>query len=277
MTDRAGRGHDREENAGHHGDVAVGHANLLDVQRQHRAEAAVDELEAEDHGHHQDEVLECQHVLERHAPARCIIVSRPVRVDRVFVVEPEHDDEPHRVEERCADERATQADQPGERAADHRADARPQTLRRLHETDRLGHPIARRRFRRHGDRERSVAGEESLHRAQREHVPRARHERHRRHQHDEADERSLDHDLAPIAITQAAPGRRQDRRQSRRHPKADAGPHRDLADVGDAELADEKRKKRHHEREARVTEKRRRRHCVYVAAPAGAWRWVAWC
>ena len=36
-----------------------------DVERQHRAEAAVDELQPEDHGHQQHEVLERQHVPER--------------------------------------------------------------------------------------------------------------------------------------------------------------------------------------------------------------------
>ena len=55
------------------GTLRVRYADLLDVQRQHRTEAAIDELQAEDHDHHQDEVLEREHVAERDAAA----VSEP--------------------------------------------------------------------------------------------------------------------------------------------------------------------------------------------------------
>jgi len=65
MAERAGERHDRKQHARHERDAGVGHANLLDVPRQDRTEAAIDELQAEDHAHHQDEVAERQHVSGR--------------------------------------------------------------------------------------------------------------------------------------------------------------------------------------------------------------------
>ena len=101
----------------------------------------------------------------------------------------------------------------------------------------------------------------------REHLPDAGDERHRRKQQHEADQRALDHDLAAEAIAEPAPGRRQQRRQSGRDAEAHAGPHRDLADVGDAQLSDEQRQKRHHQREAGVAHERRGGDREHVAAP----------
>ena len=112
------------------------------------------------------------------------------------------------------------------------------------------HPVARRGVRRHRQRQRAVAGEQALQGAQGEDVPRPAHERHRRHDDDEADERALDHDLAAVAIGEAAPERRQQRRERRRDAEAQARPQRDLADVADTELLEVQRQERHHQREA---------------------------
>ena len=109
------------------------------------------------------------------------------------------------------EERAAQSNQASQDAANHRADGGPKALRGLHEANRGRHAIPRRRLGSHGDRQRSVAGEYALHDADRQHVPRPRHERHRRHQHHEADHRPLDHDLAAVAIAQPAPGWREQR------------------------------------------------------------------
>ena len=65
-------------------------ADLLDVERQHRPEAAVDELQPEDHDHHQDEVLEREDVAERHASGRrAAIAPGSCACDRAVVVHQE--------------------------------------------------------------------------------------------------------------------------------------------------------------------------------------------
>ena len=192
------------------------------------------------------------------------------RMRGVIVVHHVHRDETDGVEERGNDERAAQTDEAGEHAADDGPDGGTETLRRLHQADCRRHAIAGRRFSGHRDRQRSIAREQSLHGTQREHVPRARHQRHRRHQHDEARHRSLDHQLAPVAIAELPPCRREDRREAGRHTEADASPDRDVADIGDAQLTDEERKKRHHEREARVPHEARSSDGVDVTLPAAA-------
>ena len=67
MADRPGAGRDREQHARHDRDPVDRRAELGDIERQHRAEAAVDELQAEDDRHQQHEVLEREHVAERDA------------------------------------------------------------------------------------------------------------------------------------------------------------------------------------------------------------------
>ena len=246
--------------------LRVRDADLLDVERQHRPEAAIDELQPEDHAHHQDEIAERQHVAERHASGLGRVGR--LRVRGAIVV--------HDVDDHQGDQRRTSPSR-RTRGAGRRACARrppitgptPGTdaLRGLHRADRRRHAVARRRLGRHRHRQRSVAGEQPLDRAQRQHLPDAGDERHRREQHDEADQRSLDHDLAAEAIAEPSPGRRQHRRQPRRHAEAQPGPHRDLADVADAELADEQRQERHHEREAGVAHERRGGDGEDVAPP----------
>ena len=282
MAERAGAGHDREQNSRDDRDARVRDADLLDVEREHRTVAPIHELQRENHEHHQHEILEREHAAKRHSLVRGVlgvrravlgvlgvgwIVSAGVRVRRAVVVHHEDDGERDGVKNRCHDERAAQPDEVGQRPADDRSDARTETLGRLHEADRVRHPIARRRFGGHRHRQRSVAGEQPLHRAQREDVPRARHVRHRRHDQHEAHERSLDHDLAAVPIAERAPRRREQRGQARRDREAHAGPNRDLADVGDAELADVERQKRHRQRESRVPHETRRRHGVHVSLP----------
>ena len=83
MAERAGARHDREQHARRRSRTrACATPDLLDVQRQHRAEAAVDELQPEDHGHHQDEILEREHVAERDARRVVGGVGRRARASR---------------------------------------------------------------------------------------------------------------------------------------------------------------------------------------------------
>ena len=187
----------------------------------------------------------------------------------------EHDDagERHGIERGSHEKSAAQTDQPGQHAANHRSDGGAEPLRRLHQSDGRRHPLPRRRLRGHGQGQRSIAGEQALHDSQGEHVPGRRHVRHRRHDDDKADQRALDHDLAAKAITETSPGGREQRGQSRRHRQTDAGPHRDLAHVGDAKLADVERQKRHGQREPGVAHEGRGGHRGNVPLPrVGTWR-----
>jgi hypothetical protein len=109
-----------------------------------------------------------------------------------------------------------------DRAADDGPERRADPLRRLHGADRKRHAPPRRGIRRHRQRERAVAGKESLKRAQGEDMPRLRDKTHRRHHDDEAGQRALDHDLAPDAIGQPAPQRRHQCSDCRRNAKAHA-------------------------------------------------------
>ena len=265
MPERARARHDREEGARDERHAARRHADMFDVERQNRPEAAIDELDAEDHRHQQDEVLERQHAAERHAPA--IARLGRGRVRRSFVVQEKHEQQANTVERRRDEKRAAKPDERGEQPADHRTNARSEALRGLHQTDRLRHLLPRRRLRRHRDRDRSVARKQSLRGPQREDVPRARDERHRRHEHHEAHQRALDHDLASEPIRQPPPHRRQQRRQARCDAEAEAGPQRDAPDVRHAELRDEHRQKRHRNREAGVAHEARRSHSEQIAAP----------
>ena len=178
-------------------------AHLLDVERQDRAEAAVEELQTEDDRHQQDEIVERQHAPKRHWSALARLDCRDVR--RALVVEKQHDHERRGIERRRYQKRAAQADEMSDHSADHRTDAWAEALRRLDQADRLRHTAWWRRFGGHRDRDRAVAGEQPLRHSQRQHVPRARDICHRGHHHDEAHERPLDHDLAPMPVGEPAP------------------------------------------------------------------------
>ena len=156
-------------------DLRVRMPSLLDVQRQHRAEAAIDELQPEDHGHHQHEVLEREHVAERDAVGPVLRLVGP-RLRRAFA-RPRASSS-HQVHQTSADGVETAVTRNARRRPTKPASAPPITgptpanpLRRLHGADRVRHPVARRRIRRHRDRQRAVAGKQPLHGAQREHVP----------------------------------------------------------------------------------------------------------
>ena len=107
-------------------------------------------------------------------------VTRPIVVGRrhaggpaaMLVVEDEDEHDGSQVEQRAtrnACRRPTSAaTTPPTTGPERRAEA----LRRLHGADRLRHLAFRRRVRRHRQRQRAVAGEEPLDRAQREHLPR---------------------------------------------------------------------------------------------------------
>ena len=187
MADRAGAGRDREQHARDERDARRRRAELADVERQHRPEAAIDELEAEDHDRHQQEVLEREHVAERHRPAPlrrrppACACARPARRRARTRARARRSRTPRRRRTRGAARRAPRP-MPPKTGPERRAEP----LRRLHRADRLRHASLRRRVRRHRQRQRAVAGEQPLDDAQREHVPRARHERHRRHDDDEA-------------------------------------------------------------------------------------------
>ena len=65
IPERAGERQDRKQDPGHDRHAVRRVSDLAEVQRQHRAEAAIDELQAEEHEHHQQEILECQDRGER--------------------------------------------------------------------------------------------------------------------------------------------------------------------------------------------------------------------
>ena len=73
--------------------------------------------------------------------------------------------------------------------------------------------------------------------------------------------------LRPKRSASAAPERRQQRGDRRRDAEAQAGPHRDLADVGDAELLEVERQERHHQREAGEADEARGGDGEEVALP----------
>ena len=58
LPKRGGQRQDRKQDSGDHRDVVRRIPELAKVQRQHRAKAAIDELEPEKHEHHQEKVLE---------------------------------------------------------------------------------------------------------------------------------------------------------------------------------------------------------------------------
>ena len=190
-----------------------------------------------------------------------------MRARAALVIHREDNDERHEIEARRHQEGAPQSDELRDRAADDRSERRADPLRGLHRADRKRHPTSRRGVRRHRQRERAVAGKQPLKRAQGEDVPRLRDKTHRRHDDDEAGERALDHDLAADAIGKPAPQRRHQCGDGRRDAKAHAGPQRDLADVGDAELTEVEREKRHHQREAGEADERRRGDGEEILAP----------
>ena len=69
MPDGTGRRRNRKEDARDERHARGRRPKLRDVERQHRPEAAIDELQAEDHRHQQDEILEREDVPERHRGA----------------------------------------------------------------------------------------------------------------------------------------------------------------------------------------------------------------
>ena len=113
------------------------HAGLLDPQRQHRAEAAIDELQSEDDPRHQHEIAEGEH-----APGGDASRSRPrprssTCVRRV-VVENMDDDQDRAasrstpLQHRNAPRKPTR---PASGTAEHRTDRRANPLRGLHDAD----------------------------------------------------------------------------------------------------------------------------------------------
>ena len=75
VPNRAGSSRDRKQNSRENGNRVHGRSELGDIEREHRSEAPVDELQAEHDGDEQDEVLERQDVAERDA-ALSLRVSR---------------------------------------------------------------------------------------------------------------------------------------------------------------------------------------------------------
>ena len=169
---------------------------------------------------------------------------------RAFVVHHEYQDERNDVEPCGDEERVPKPDELCDSAADDRADGGPETLGGLDEPDRIGNAVARRGVGGHRQRQRPIAGEEPLRGTKREYLPGVRDEGHRAHQEDEADERSLHHDLPSVTVREAAPEGRQQRGERRRDAKTQPRPHRNRADVGDTELLEVQREKRHHQRKA---------------------------
>ena len=102
-------------------------------------------------------------------------MTRPPRFDGValqdaaLVVGNRDDHHRDEVEARGHEERVAQPDDLRDDAADHRPERRAEPLRRLDEPDRVRHLLPRRRVGRHRQRQRAVAGEQPLDRAQREH------------------------------------------------------------------------------------------------------------
>ncbi len=74
IADGPGPGGHREQHARENRYRVDRCAQLRDEQRQHGSEAAIDELQAEDDDHQQDEVLEREHVPERDAVVALRIV-----------------------------------------------------------------------------------------------------------------------------------------------------------------------------------------------------------
>jgi hypothetical protein len=185
------------------------------------------------------------------------------------VVHHEHQHESDDVERGGDQEGAAQADELRDAAPDDRAQRRSEPLGHLHLPDRARHPLARRELCGHRQRQRSIACEEPLHGAQREHVPRLRHVGHRRHHHDEARQRAFDHDLATEAIGQPSPQGGEECRHRGGDAEAQPRPERDFPHVADAQLLEIERQERHHEREAGEADERRRSHGEKVAPEAG--------
>ena len=180
------------------------------IQRQDRSEAPVDELEAEDHAHQQQEVLEredatgnsCAPAHASDASARCVCRSLARTTASTSSSGATYRSRRSR-ETRCAGRRAPASTPPITGS-----DRRTKPLRGLHGADRRGHALARRRLGRH--RTASARRSRRTGRARRaaRTAARARDERHRRHHDDAGDERPHDHDLAAEAIGEASPQRR---------------------------------------------------------------------
>ena len=67
------------------GTLRIGRSQLPHEQRQDRPEAAIDELQAEDDRHQQDEVLEREHVAERNAARRDPSPARGARARSSYI------------------------------------------------------------------------------------------------------------------------------------------------------------------------------------------------
>ncbi len=265
MPERRGKRRHRKQQAGSNRHGRTGDPDLFEIQRKNRTDAAVDELDAEDHSEKEQEVLERQHGAETDARRRD--VRRLARFGALLFVEQQHQEQRDRIQPGGDEKRPTQADGAGQQSTDHRADRRSEPLGRLHGADRRGHPIARGRLRGHRQRQSAVPGEKPQRGAKREHVPGPRHQRHQPHHDGAAHQRARHHDPAPVAIGQPAPEGRHQRGQRRGHAEDRPGPQGDLADVGHAKLPDEKREKRHHQREASEADERGGGDGEQVAAP----------
>src|SRR4030095_9661132 len=92
----------------------------------------------------------------------------------------------------------------------------------------------------------------------------------RAHHEDEAHERSLDHDLSAVAIRKAPPEWREQRGESRRDAQTQTGPHRNVADIGDAELLEIEREKRNNQCETGESDEARGGDREQVSSPVQA-------
>jgi hypothetical protein len=81
-------------------------------------------------------------------------------------------------------------------------------------------------------------------------LPRRRHECHRAFRQHKRAERSDDEQLATVTVADPTPQRRADRGDRRRRTERQTAPHRNLADIGDTQLADVERQEGHHHRKA---------------------------
>jgi hypothetical protein len=238
---------DGEDEPGHERHALDRSTQLRHIQRQDRPVAPVDDLQPENDGHQQDEVLEREHVPESH---RLMVVNTSLGPHDAFVVHQEHDEQGDDEKDRGDEKRPPQTHHLCDHPADNRSDGRSEPLRGLHCSNRISRALPWRRLGSHRQGDPAIPGEQPLHGAKGEDVPGPARVRHSRHNQDEADQRPLDHDLPTKPIRHPAPRGRQKSGHRRRHAQAEAGPHRHLADILDAQLLQVQWQKRHHQREA---------------------------
>ena len=139
-------------------DVANWHADLRDIERQHRAETPVDSLKTEDHAESQQESGQLEQVL--HHGRAAADRSWGLAVARLFVEHHDRDERDH-IKQRGKQERAPQANDRREQAADYRSNRGAQPMARLDHADRLCHAVARRGLCGHRDRQGAISCKQS--------------------------------------------------------------------------------------------------------------------